>query len=355
MTSVIQTQPTLKLQDENVGSLNLKSDSQPAAATPLTINLNQHFGDWRDDLARDGFVILKGAIPRERALAYRQSFFDWVEKWGMGFDQKDTSTWVPEKIPVVRKGGMFHHSVGHEAFVWEVRQEQGILDAFTKLWGTDELLVSFDGANLSLPGDMQDPDQPAWWHVDQDPEKRGCICVQGLVNLNYNGPKDGGLRVLKNSHKLNDEYFTKVWNGTDGLRLPKDIQESDFFGFTEPILEWFYKNGCEWIKPEMEPGDLVLWDSRTAHYNVPPLGEVDRCAVYTCYAPATTCIPEQLNIKQQLFKERKMTTHWPCTFLSPKTSVVLRDGKQCPYTRYEPFDEPEQTDKLLKLAGVKPY
>lgn len=48
--------------------------------------------------------------------------------------------------------------------------------------------------------------------------------------LSGQGPKDGGLRVLKNSHKLNDEYFTKVWNGTDGFRLPKDIQESDFVG-----------------------------------------------------------------------------------------------------------------------------
>lgn len=112
MTSVTQTQPTLKLKEENIGSLNLKSDSQPATAALLTINLDQHFGDWRDDLARDGFVILKGAIPRERALAYRQSFFDWIEKWGMGFDQKDSSTWVPEKIPVVRKGGMVSSTHG---------------------------------------------------------------------------------------------------------------------------------------------------------------------------------------------------------------------------------------------------
>lgn len=106
MTSITQTQPTLKLQGDNVGSLNLKSDSQSAAAVPLTINLNQHFGDWRDDLARDGFVVLKGAVPKEKALGYRQSFFDWIEKWGMGFDQKNRSTWIPEKVPVVRKGGM---------------------------------------------------------------------------------------------------------------------------------------------------------------------------------------------------------------------------------------------------------
>lgn len=37
----------------------------------------------------------------------------------------------------------------------------------------------------------------------------------------------------------------------------------------------------------------------------------------TCYAPATTCIPEQLSIKQQLFKERKMTVCSPTVLQNP--------------------------------------
>ncbi|WWC59834.1 uncharacterized protein I303_102396 [Kwoniella dejecticola CBS 10117] len=352
MTTIVQTQ---NAQLAGNGTLRLRATESQSQAAPITIDLDKHFGDWRDDLARDGYVIIKGAIPQDRASDYRGDFFHWVEKWGMGFDKNDKTTWKPENLPVVKKGGMFHHSVGHESFVWKVRQEPGIVDSFSKLWGTDELLVSFDGANLSLPGSMQNPDQPAWWHIDQDPEKRGCICVQGLVNLNENGANDGGLRVLKNSHKLNDEYFTKVWNGKDGVRLPPEVQTADFFGFTEDILEWFYQNGAEWVKPEMETGDLVLWDARTAHYNIPPTGERDRCAVYTCFAPASTCSPEQLAIKQHLFEQRQMTTHWPCTHLSAKCMPILRDGKPCPYTHTKPFDEPELTDRLLKLAGVKPY
>lgn len=28
------------------------------------------FGDWRDDLARDGYAVVKGAVPQDRALSY---------------------------------------------------------------------------------------------------------------------------------------------------------------------------------------------------------------------------------------------------------------------------------------------
>jgi hypothetical protein len=37
------------------------------------------FGDWRDDLARDGYAVIKGAIPRERADKYADKMFSWLE------------------------------------------------------------------------------------------------------------------------------------------------------------------------------------------------------------------------------------------------------------------------------------
>jgi hypothetical protein len=39
--------------------------------------------------------------------------------------------------------------------LWDIRLEPGVIDAFTKCWDDDKLLVSFDGGNLSLPGVMQ--------------------------------------------------------------------------------------------------------------------------------------------------------------------------------------------------------
>ena len=84
------------------------------------------------------------------------------------------------------RGGLIGHSVGHEAFLWDLRQEPGLISAYSKLWGTEDLIVSFDGGNLAVPGKMQAFKAEKWAHVDQSPFKFGMRCVQGIANLNDN-------------------------------------------------------------------------------------------------------------------------------------------------------------------------
>lgn len=40
---------------------------------------DQNFGDFRDALSRDGYAIVKGAIPRDRALHYGDQMYSWLE------------------------------------------------------------------------------------------------------------------------------------------------------------------------------------------------------------------------------------------------------------------------------------
>lgn len=37
------------------------------------------YGDFRDDLLRDGYAVVKGAIPRERADAYAEQMYSFLE------------------------------------------------------------------------------------------------------------------------------------------------------------------------------------------------------------------------------------------------------------------------------------
>lgn len=82
---------------------------------------------------------------------------------------------------------MYHgYAVSHEKFVWDVRTEPKVVEAFSKIWGTDELLVSFDGINLTLPPPETDEKKAVpqrWPHQDQDSTIRGFQCAQGIVNL----------------------------------------------------------------------------------------------------------------------------------------------------------------------------
>jgi len=65
-------------------------------------------------------------------------------------------------------------------------------------------------------------------------------CVQGILNFAPNGPKDGGLLVMKGSTKLMPEFFREhskvigrqTWGPTD------------WFGFEGDELKWFEDRGC---------------------------------------------------------------------------------------------------------------
>jgi hypothetical protein len=37
------------------------------------------YGDWRDDLVRDGYAVIKGAVPKERAAKYADKMYSLAE------------------------------------------------------------------------------------------------------------------------------------------------------------------------------------------------------------------------------------------------------------------------------------
>jgi hypothetical protein len=55
-----------------------------ATLAPTTCRLfikgeDKQYGDFRDDLVRDGFAVIKGAIPRERADGYANQMLKFLE------------------------------------------------------------------------------------------------------------------------------------------------------------------------------------------------------------------------------------------------------------------------------------
>jgi hypothetical protein len=113
------------------------------------------------------------------------------------------------------------------------------------------------------------------------------------------------------------------------------------------------ERGHEWVKPDMEPGDLILWDSRTPHYNLVPKGNTPRLAYYTCYGPVTDATPQQLVDKKRALDTTTGTTHWP-NALHVGGLFPERDGKRCEHDTGKPRKEVELTERGWKLTGI-PY
>lgn len=135
--------------------------------------------------------------------------------------------------------------------------------------------------NISLPfpaEELAGERGGAWPHVDQSPNRRFKHCIQGIMNLEENGPDDGGLMVLSGSLPLYSQYFEEH----DHLKPAEGWTWRDSHHFKAEELQWFYDKGCKWVKVEASPGDVILWDSRCIHYGAAARGDRPRVATCKC-------------------------------------------------------------------------
>lgn len=70
--SAIKVQPITELPTPSVKKL--LSDNKLSTSEHKTV-----FGDFRDDLIRDGYAVIKGAVPKDRADSYGSAFYDFLE------------------------------------------------------------------------------------------------------------------------------------------------------------------------------------------------------------------------------------------------------------------------------------
>lgn len=98
------------------------SATMPHPTNQNTVDDSKVYGDWRDELFQNGYVVIKNAIPKERCNHYIEKMFQWLESFPFGFDRNDRSTWTDRHLPEHIKGGMYHgYRVQHERFMWEAR------------------------------------------------------------------------------------------------------------------------------------------------------------------------------------------------------------------------------------------
>ena len=86
----------------------------------------------------------------------------------------------------------------------------GSMQVFERLWGTNELLSSFDSINCLPPsGATGVPnDQTSWLHADQAPLRRGFFCIQASCGKGCAGPI------------CSAENFPDPYGGLGGFKIP---------------------------------------------------------------------------------------------------------------------------------------
>lgn len=91
--------------------------------------------------------------------------------------------------------------------------------------------------------------------IDQNPRRYDRFeLYQGIANLAPKGPEDGGLVVLKGSHRHHEEHFAQL----GGFRPEQDSGEKENgYLYIPEDADWYRAKGCEEVKVCAGEGDLI--------------------------------------------------------------------------------------------------
>ena len=273
---------------------------------------------WLTHLDQQGFVVLGGLFTDQEVERAKSLLWEFLETQGMR--NNDPSTWV-DHFPGDKNTGICP-TVGapHSDFAWFVRSHPSVSEVFSNVWEVppEELISSFDAINVFRPF-VQAPGlktRGGWLHLDQNAYpagrgKSGKHCVQGLVTILDAGPNTGSLVVVPRSQLRHEELCERARCATgDFVPLQHNgVPLDTIFQGSRPTVV------CA------TGGEMILWDSRTVHANVPAAAdtthsadELLRMVCYTCLTPRAWASDMCIRERQRAYECAVGGTHWPHEF-----------------------------------------
>jgi ectoine hydroxylase-related dioxygenase (phytanoyl-CoA dioxygenase family) len=318
----------------------------------------------RETIDRFGVAIIPNVLTEtecENMVNDMWGYFEHITKeWEIPIDRNNKNTWR-EYYKLIPSHSMLiqHYNVGHCKASWDVRQNEKIIDIFSHFWGTDELLVSFDGLSFHFPPEVTNR---GWYrknnmHCDQCFLRNDFECIQSWVTGLDVNENDATLAFYEKSNNFHQEFKEKKIKDLDvGAKIEKcpypEINKKDWYKLSETDIAFYVEKGCQFKRISCPKGSLVFWDSRTIHCGVEAVKEREiqnfRAVIYLCYMPKELCSEKELKKKQKAFTELRTTSHYPCK--------IKLFGKS-PHTYGSPvpivsqISPPVLTEVGLSLAG----
>jgi len=229
------------------------------------------------------------------------------------FNINDVSTWNTLTLLQPTRNLIFQHwGLGQAQCIWDVRCNPKVIDTFSKIYGTQDLLVSFDGFSFALPPELNNNknwEKESWYHFDQNTKNKSFKSIQGWVNGFDTNVGDATLAVMIRSHLFHGQYGTEFPPSDNKDWVPVDD------------ISFFKSLGCVEHRIIAPKGSIVLWDSRTLHYGAKPLygREIPnyRAVAYLCYTPRSLITEKDRTRKKEIFHKRgpkgfkRVTNHLP--------------------------------------------
>lgn len=228
-----------------------------------------------------------------------------------------------------RRGIIVDGPTMHCEGAWFIRTLPSIATVFSRIWSTDSLIVSMDSPILWKPHPWQASIEGL--HIDQNPflcSEKNPSCVQGMVPLYDVTQESGGLEVVPGSHSPHEK---EAWK----LRYPskkKSLSEFCLLRDDDPLQD-------KAMLVEASAGDLILWDSGTAHggrlgTSTSPSNELIRLSQTVCMTPRSWASETVLVNRKRMFDQVIGCNHIPhqvqrTTYAAPDyVSILLTEWQQ---------------------------
>lgn len=267
--------------------------------------------DIKGELETQGYCVLN-YTGTGKPLNWEGDMVNWMDRMSLGREY--------QKLHGILKA----YGAGQAPFMWEARE--WLYPLFQLIWGTPNLLCSFDGFNAG----GTDSDPANWLHRDQRTYENHFKCIQGCINLN----RSGGTALIPGSHVHSFENLDKVMK--DWVRIPEG---------------WFEHDDIVNVRGETEVS-VTLWDSRLWHSNWRVQGE-NRRALYVSFLPKPLDWTRAKSDKRGQFIQKGVTTsHWANKLAknSLPRELYQRDAKK----EYVPIDHMGEIVKLKTVIN-RPY
>ena len=249
---------------------------------PLRVLSESDFKHWQSY----GYVIIKNAIPDKDIKDTTDFLWEFSE-----MKKDDISTWKPSKIKYkmqeLNDSGMlecYHHPT-----LWKNRQNERIYNAFVDIWDREDLWVTIDRANLSLPRAYSRKRFNGFLHWDADTTLEPLpVNVQGVLALSDTTISSGGFQCIPELFKNFSDWIKKQPSNRDPFTPNLNT-------IAYPVKQILVKSG-----------DLIIFNSILLHGICPNTSHQEvRIAQYISMTPAE---PNNKNIRDWRIKSFKEKT-----------------------------------------------
>lgn len=300
------------------------------------------FSSYLKDLEELGYCVIPEVLSTEEAESlYRRVWHEYIEQAWPDCRLDDRSNWK-EAFPMHNEYGIFAGPAGQTQVMWDLRQDPRIVEPFARIWNTSDLIVSMDGLSAMCPVEIREGRSKPWPHVDQTTLRRednvahnnnppvgfvsesslktNPFTIQGQFLFEDSFDGDGGFYCIPKSHLRFDE-FAPVLEDLSAQELSADERREA----RNRLLQRFFGNGIDEFRNSYSMkhvtaprGSLILWDSRTIHWNqharadrpYSPDSKV-RMSGYLCYVPKARLTEDGKALRRQAFEAGVSTGHNP--------------------------------------------